>query len=151
MRTGSLEAQNFLPESFDAITLWDVIDHIEKPQKFLENIYKLLKPGGTVVVETTMEDSLVYRIAHYMYILSGEYIKTPVLRCHPLHHSTFYSTHTMRKALTKAGFRNIIEKPGDLNPALINTTWLVRMFLYGIGVTSSLFNRPLETVFYARK
>lgn len=39
------------PESegpFDAITLWDTLDHVPDPRAFLEKARKLLKPGGTL-------------------------------------------------------------------------------------------------------
>lgn len=42
-----------LPEnSFDIITLWDVIEHIPKPHSLLTYLYSLLKPGGILFLQT---------------------------------------------------------------------------------------------------
>lgn len=41
-----------LPEnSFDAITLWDVLEHMPDPAKALQICYTLLKPGGVLVLK----------------------------------------------------------------------------------------------------
>jgi len=149
--TGELEKCPFELNSFDVITLWDVIDHVEKPQSFLERAYSLLKPGGIIVVATTMEDSLLYRIAHYLYKFSGGIIKHPASRCHPLHHSTYYSRKTMRKSLLKVGLEIIKEQPGDLNSELINTNYFTRLVLKCLSFAAFILDRPMETIFYARK
>jgi len=42
-----------LPEnSFDIITLWDVIEHIPKPHSLLNYLFSLLKPGGILFLQT---------------------------------------------------------------------------------------------------
>jgi len=42
-----------LPDnSFDIITLWDVIEHIPKPHSLLNYLYSLLKPGGILFLQT---------------------------------------------------------------------------------------------------
>ncbi len=149
--TGDMESQNFAEGFFDVITLWDVIDHTEKPQFFLDFVYRALKPGGLVVVQTTMEDSLLYSIAHFIYKLSFGLIKWPVNRCHPIHHSTFYSTKTLAMALEKAGFSIIEQRSDDLGSSLINVSTLMRPFLNMVALLAKMVGRPLEAVFFAKK
>jgi len=38
--------------SFDIITLWDVIEHIDEPIEFGRNLAKLLRPGGSIFLRT---------------------------------------------------------------------------------------------------
>lgn len=49
-------------ESFDVITLWDVIEHLSHPGEMLKNVFHLLKPGGVVAFSTHMVDSWAVRI-----------------------------------------------------------------------------------------
>jgi SAM-dependent methyltransferase len=42
----TLEDACFLNNSLDAIGCFDVIEHIQNDQSFIEQVYKLLKPGG---------------------------------------------------------------------------------------------------------
>lgn len=149
--TGELASQHLPELSFDVITFWDAIDHAEFPQKLLEHSYRLLKPGGIIILETTMEDSLLYRFAHYIYYLSFGYISLPVSRCHPLHHSTFYSSKTMHLALEKAGFFIIRKQASNLPSDLINTNKVTRFILGIISFFASMVRRPLEVTFYGKK
>ena len=50
IRTGELFDQPFPPESFDVVTLWDVIEHTPDPSRVLRTARKLVRPGGLVVV-----------------------------------------------------------------------------------------------------
>lgn len=52
MRRGDLLSVNLPPESFDVITLWDVIEHLERPDLHLARARELLKPNGVLLLET---------------------------------------------------------------------------------------------------
>ena len=53
---GSLDdavtARGWQEQSFDLITIWDVIEHVPEPQSLLASIKKLIKPGGKLLLET---------------------------------------------------------------------------------------------------
>jgi hypothetical protein len=53
------EAQ--LPELFDAVTMWDVLEHVTEPVDFLGRCRDLLKPGGYLFVKTPDISSLQAR------------------------------------------------------------------------------------------
>lgn len=42
----------FEPESFNAITLWDVIEHLPKPLETMRDLHRVLEPGGTLCLAT---------------------------------------------------------------------------------------------------
>ncbi|MBV9744051.1 MAG: class I SAM-dependent methyltransferase [Acidobacteriia bacterium] len=49
---------SLLEERYDAVTTWDVIEHVEDPRGFLESMTKLLRPGGLLVVGTPNAENL---------------------------------------------------------------------------------------------
>lgn len=52
----------YQPRSFDLVTLWDVIEHVADPQELLHQCRALLRPGGTLLLETQNVDSLWARL-----------------------------------------------------------------------------------------
>jgi SAM-dependent methyltransferase len=61
-RIGSLEALDFPNNSFDAITLNHVIEHLPDPIATLMACERLLNPGGSLFVATPNAESLSHRI-----------------------------------------------------------------------------------------
>lgn len=53
----AVEARGWQPQSFDLITIWDVIEHVPDPQSLLSSILKLIKPGGKLLLETQNVES----------------------------------------------------------------------------------------------
>jgi 2-polyprenyl-3-methyl-5-hydroxy-6-metoxy-1,4-benzoquinol methylase len=49
---GDLFSVDLEPESFDVITMWDVIEHLENPIEHLQAAHRLLHRNGILVIET---------------------------------------------------------------------------------------------------
>ncbi len=54
---GKLEEANFTENYFDVITLWDVLEHVPNPSTTLSEIWRILKPGGWLFIQTPDPDS----------------------------------------------------------------------------------------------
>ena len=54
---GELLEGAFSPTSFDIVTLWDVLEHTPNPRAILQEIYRILKPGGWIVMKAPDPDS----------------------------------------------------------------------------------------------
>jgi 2-polyprenyl-3-methyl-5-hydroxy-6-metoxy-1,4-benzoquinol methylase len=54
---GTLQDSPHEDESFDAVFMWDVVEHVPDPSALLAKAYALLKPGGLIVLETQDIDS----------------------------------------------------------------------------------------------
>jgi 2-polyprenyl-3-methyl-5-hydroxy-6-metoxy-1,4-benzoquinol methylase len=57
------------PESFDLVTLWDVIEHVKRPHALVAACAALLRPGGLLALGTPNGDSLYDRVAALAYRL----------------------------------------------------------------------------------
>ena len=52
VRVGPLESLAFAPDSFDAVTMNHVIEHVRRPVELLAEAWRLLRPGGRLVCVT---------------------------------------------------------------------------------------------------
>jgi SAM-dependent methyltransferase len=62
LRHSILEHADFEAESFDAVTLWDVLEHVPDPVEFMRLCGTLLKPGGKLFLNVPDLDSPEARI-----------------------------------------------------------------------------------------
>jgi SAM-dependent methyltransferase len=55
--TGTLESAHFDDCTMDVVTLWDVLEHLFDPGGTLDEIRRILKPGGLLVIRVPNADS----------------------------------------------------------------------------------------------
>lgn len=58
-----LRKANLAAESFDLVTLWDVIEHLHDPLGQLKEAYRLLRPGGVFALSTMDAGCMFARLA----------------------------------------------------------------------------------------
>jgi 2-polyprenyl-3-methyl-5-hydroxy-6-metoxy-1,4-benzoquinol methylase len=89
---GSLESATLPAQSFDAISLFDVLEHVTDPRGALETLRQWLRTGGHVVVQVPNSQSLTARIWGRRWPL--------FLR----EHLTYFDRRTLGSMLTRVGF-----------------------------------------------
>ena len=62
VRLGALEEIQFEDNQFDAVVLRDVIEHLPDPKRTLQEINRILRPGGALYVWTPNFDSLTQHL-----------------------------------------------------------------------------------------
>ena len=141
----------FQDGQFDIVTMWDVVDHDENPLELLKVVYRKMKKGGKLFIQTNVEDSLLYRLAHILYAFSFELIKYPIEKGYPIHHSNYYSTKTLRNDIELAGFSVIEEKRTPLDPALISLKKTSKIAFKLISTCAHIANSDFEIRFITEK
>lgn len=91
--TGNSTVDSFPGESFDAISMWDVLEHIEDPMSSIENVAKWLVPGGVVALSTVNAGALSARLAGK----SWRHLAPP-------HHLHYFTLQSLMKMLNAHGF-----------------------------------------------
>ncbi len=82
----------FSHESFDAVCLFQVLDHIPHPVELLEECLAVLRPGGWIL-------ALNHDVSAWSARVLGE--RSPIV---DIEHTYLYSPATMRGVFAKAGF-----------------------------------------------
>jgi 2-polyprenyl-3-methyl-5-hydroxy-6-metoxy-1,4-benzoquinol methylase len=102
VRGGALTESTFAPASFDAVTLWDVVEHLPDPVPVLRIARTILKDDGVLLIETPNVEGLFPRLS-YRAASDGRYWRHP----EPPAHLFQFSKKTMGRALQASGLRAI--------------------------------------------
>ena len=97
---GSLEQQNFPNDSFDAVTLNHVVEHVPDPVGTLTECARILKPGGKLILFTPNSASL----SHQLFKQNWRGLEPP-------RHLNLFSMPALRQSLGLAGFRGVVFYP----------------------------------------
>ncbi len=93
--TDTLRPDSFPPESFDAVTAFQVFEHLPFPGENLRQLAVMLRPGGLILIEVPNIDTWSVRL----------------LRSHHRHfvqdHLNFFSAETLGRLLQATGFEVI--------------------------------------------
>jgi 2-polyprenyl-3-methyl-5-hydroxy-6-metoxy-1,4-benzoquinol methylase len=112
VRLGTLKELQFDAQSFDVITMWDVIEHVSDPMGELEEARRILRHDGLLSIITPDVGSLVARL------LGRHWEEFRRVR----EHVYFFSRRTMKEALRKTGFEVLRTESADkvfhLGPAM---------------------------------
>jgi 2-polyprenyl-3-methyl-5-hydroxy-6-metoxy-1,4-benzoquinol methylase len=106
---GENKLDDFLPASFDIITMWHVLEHVHKLNERLQVVKRLLKPGGTLIIavpESNSWDAGNYKNFWAAYDLPR--------------HLYHFSQGTMKKLAEKIGFSIISIVPLKLDSFYIS-------------------------------
>lgn len=107
VRLGTLEAQRYPDNSFDAVHSAHVIEHVHEPVGLLRESYRVLKPGGKVITVTPNAESWGHR-----------HFGRAWLNLDPPRHLMLFSVATLRTAAERCGFE--VERL----EATVRTAWV---------------------------
>jgi len=93
IHTGTLDTVPYQDGYFDAVTLWDVIEHLQSPRNYMEQASRLLKRGGLLGITTPNIRSLAYRLLGREWEAIG-----------PNDHLYYFSPRTLARLLADNGF-----------------------------------------------
>ena len=115
VRCGSLEQQSFSNDSFDAVTLNHVIEHVPDPIQTLIECGRILKRGGKLVICTPNSTSLGHRI-----------FKENWRGLEPPRHLHLFSMQAILRLLELARFKRISIQPQASSFVIYETLLLHR-------------------------
>ena len=105
---GSLDnSLPFQPETFDVVTMWDLIEHLRHPLACLEKINRATKPGGLLVIWTPNVKNSIF-------------VKEQWLSYGIKQHIYFFSRNSLEQLLQKTGFKIDYIKTNKAKKGLFN-------------------------------
>jgi len=91
-------------KQYDVCCMWDTIEHLSEPEKFIEKISNEISQGGLLAITTSDMGSLNAK-------MRGNNWR----QIHPPTHLHYFSVKTLKKLLDRYGFKTVhVSHPGNL-------------------------------------
>lgn len=147
---------------FDAVTLWDVIEHVNFPMQTLQSVAEVLKQGGLLLIDTPSRDGFYHRFGELTYRLSGGRLPTflnAMYSSHLFGHKQIFSTCEMKQLFESVGFElTDLHKFHELSfpyefylKKLFKSQWLVHLLLPFVKVFFKVFKIQNKMLVVGRK
>lgn len=151
-----------LKDSFDVVTLWDVLEHIRRPLDGLASANRLLRMGGILAIKTPNEESLFKQLALALYRTFGDPIAFLLKYVYYVPHYFSYSKKSIEILLNRSGFDIIRfemdETPPEFAREKIKVHYkedpkrsIVIAMLPITNLIGRLLNRSNKLIVYAKK
>ncbi|HYE75946.1 MAG TPA: class I SAM-dependent methyltransferase [Blastocatellia bacterium] len=124
---GTLSDAKFPSEKFDVIVLYHVIEHLPSPTQTLQEIQRILKPGGWLVIEAPNINNIWFRLLGARW---RQFIPD---------HLFFFDPQTIKLACEQSGLH--IRENGSVGKAMS-----LRLFISRVGRYNRAFSRTLMAV-----
>lgn len=145
--SGTLDEASFSPQSFDVVTMWDVLEHTRQPLETIVQVRDLLKKGGLVVISVP---NVTFQLARAKVIRPFR----PDVAIAGIAHLNHFSENSITRLLIDLGFE--IRHIGVAAPRL-QCGWfrnaMKRGYILGASVLRAVFHGNLgnELLMVARK
>jgi hypothetical protein len=90
--------------TFDAITMWDVIEHARQPVELLSTVRRSLARGGILALATPNQRSILEVLAGAMYRMTGGRLTAPLEKLYVPLHFLYFTPDTLDRMLVRTGF-----------------------------------------------
>lgn len=104
---GTLESNQYPTESFDVVTLWDVLEHLPNPRHEIEQIHRVLRVGGLLVIRVPNTNFQLLKA-----FVREDLFKAPHDSLQANFHVNHFSPKTLRNLLEMQGFEVFEEEAG---------------------------------------
>ncbi len=148
VHTGLLEAQHFDDGRFDAVSLFEVVEHLRSPLELLQECRRILRPGGIMLISTGNAASWTARAMKARW----DYFQTQK----DAGHISFFNLQSMGLLAERAGFelaevttaRVRFAEKSDL-PGLVFV--LAKLAAEALALPARLSGRGHDMLAYLRK
>lgn len=148
---GDLSAFDAPEGSFDVVTFWDSIEHVERPRENLQRAFRLLRPGGALLVTTDNFDCLIADVAGFLYRASGGMLRYPVERLFIDRNTVYFSDQYLVDLVRSLHFTEI-QMTRMENPVNKITSSLVeRVALKVLYTLAALTHREAQMTLIVRR
>ena len=137
--TKLLSECQFSPETFDVVTMYDLIEHLPDPIEDLQRVQSWLKPGGVLFVLTPNDEALLRRAARLAFRASLHRIQRPMHSLYYGHHLSYFTARSLGSLLDGTGFDIVQTETRNQEMARLKVSGMDRLAVRLIFAASKPF------------
>ncbi len=130
---GDAVAAPFLPDTFDVITSFDLLEHVYSPREFLTKVFEWLKPGGIYYAMMPNIESWEARL------FGSHWYGLELPR-----HLTHFSPRSLERLMTAVGFEKVSVKTPPVSYVERSIGYLCSSALERVGGSPTPQSRPKQ-------
>jgi 2-polyprenyl-3-methyl-5-hydroxy-6-metoxy-1,4-benzoquinol methylase len=153
LRLGTLETAGISDQSIDVVTGFDLIEHVDDPVSFVDNVKRVLRPGGVVALETPNYEGLIYRLGRMLDKLPRKAAIAAVQeRLWPPFHVQYFTAPALARLLAETGFEAVVVRGREMDAdELMLAQPVLRLAVRSVFMTGRAFGMPTLLTAFARK
>ena len=148
---GNLEQAAWPADSFDAITAFSVLEHLQDPIGVMRQLASVLRPGGLLLAVVPAGGCLIVNLAILLARMLGDRVRGFTDNVFPEEHLYYFTEQTMARALELSGFEPVsfFHEPSYLETHPPSP--LVAVAAYGLRLCSFVTRRQTMLGVVARR
>ncbi len=103
-RQGTIEEMRFPENHFDVVSMIGVIEHLYEPHKTLQEIWRVLRPGGLLWLDAPNEDALYQKVGNLYMRTRGRDWVVNLAPTFPPYHVQGFNRRSLPRLLSRVGF-----------------------------------------------
>ena len=147
-----LSLETYADGHFDVVTLYDVVEHLQEPQRDVKFVYDVLKPGGVLFILCPNEGALIRKLSRLAFHLTFSKVITPLSVLYYQDHLSYFTRRSLLTLIKQldleiAGLETRNQELSRLDLSTMQK-FLLRVLFF---VSKGLKNAQGKFVLYARK
>jgi 2-polyprenyl-3-methyl-5-hydroxy-6-metoxy-1,4-benzoquinol methylase len=140
--TGDIEAldahASTATEPFDAITMWDVVEHARRPVALLDAARRRLAPGGVLGIAVPNQRNILDAIGGALYRATRGRLTGALEKQYVVQHFSSFDPDTLAAALARAGLEMIALRQEETDLQRLSLSTPMRLVLRGLFAVARL-------------
>jgi 2-polyprenyl-3-methyl-5-hydroxy-6-metoxy-1,4-benzoquinol methylase len=151
LEVGDFDTYAWPRESFDAVTMLDMLEHTTDPSASLARAFELLKPGGVLYVVVPNQRCLLTLILDKWIQAHGPMREYFLERLYVAPHEFYFCPRTLRRFLEKTGFQVADVRTGNVYLGRYRLPLWMRIPMEIVLQTGNFFGMGAKVLALARK
>ena len=151
---GTLDA-GIADDSVDVVAAFNVIEHMDRPDEFLDDVSRVLRPGGILILETPQQEGLYHKVSFLRGRLQSHTVGVDV-GLHPGTHIFKFGRRAWREILADRPFEILKTVPtstplSELLAKKSKQSIVTRSMIIGVGLAARATRLDNRIVVVARR